>query len=243
MWDVGPSALGRAAITWLGGQCEVCRGWHVGPLCAACRQRFAASRSRCESCGLAVPGGVPRCGACLQEPPAFERCHCAVDYGFPWDRLLTRFKFGSTPELAGTLVDLLLQAAPCPPGQRPQVFVPVPLSALRLSERGYDQAWELARRLGRATGIPAKARALERRFDSRQQTQLTRRERQANLRGAFTVPVAMRARVAGSHVGLVDDVMTTGATAQEAAQALLAAGARQVDLWVVARTPAPDAGH
>ena len=242
MWDVGPSALGRAAVTWLGGQCEVCRGWHAGPLCAACRQRFAAPRSRCEACGLLVPEGVPRCGACLHEPPAFQRCHCALDYGFPWDRLLTRFKFGNAPELARPLVDLMLQAAPRRSGQRPEVFVPVPLSAQRLAERGYDQAWELARRLGRATAAPAAARALERRFDSRQQTQLTRRERQANLRGAFTVPAAMKASLVGRHVGLVDDVMTTGATAHEATQALLAAGARQVDVWVVARTPAPDAG-
>ena len=242
MWDVGPSALGRAAVTWLGGQCEVCLGWHAGALCSACRQRFAGTRPRCETCGLVLLAGVPRCGACLQDPPAFQRCHCAVDYGFPWDRLMTRFKFGATPELAGLLADLLLQAASGGCAESPQVFVPVPLSPQRLAERGYDQAWELARRLGRAAEVPAHVRALERRFDSRQQSRLSRRDRQANLRGAFAVPPAMKAQVSGRHVGLVDDVMTTGATAQEATSALLAAGARRVDLWVVARTPAPDAG-
>ena len=242
MWDSRPSAVGDAARTRLGGQCEVCLGWQAGGVCGHCHARFAAPRPRCSSCALPVPEGVPRCGACLHDPPPYERCICAVDYIFPWDRMVTRLKFGGTPELARILSTLLVQAARRQAGGRPELFVPVPLSRQRLAERGYDQAWELAHRLGSALQVRALPRALVRRFDSRQQSQLSRRERQANLRGAFTVPAAMRARVAGLHVGLVDDVMTTGATAHEAATALLAAGARRVDLWVAARTPAPESG-
>jgi ComF family protein len=119
--------------------------------------------------------------------------------------------------------------------------VPVPLSAARLAERGYDQAWELARALARGLDRPAWPRALERRFDARPQTRLSRRDRQANLRGAFGPGGLPPERLAGCHVALVDDVLTTGATAAEAARALLAAGAARVDLWVVARTPAPAA--
>jgi ComF family protein len=230
-----------AARAWLGGLCEVCRGWQAGGVCQACQARFAAHRPRCQTCALPVPDGVPRCGACLHDPPPFERCVCAVDYVFPWDRLVTRLKFAATPELAQVLSTLLVRAARQQAADTPELLVPAPLSAQRLADRGYDQAWELARRLGSALQVPALPRALVRRFDSRQQTSLSRRERQVNLRGAFTVPVAQRAHVAGRHVGLVDDVMTTGATAHEAASALLAAGARRVDLWVAARTPAPDA--
>jgi ComF family protein len=239
MFEQGRPALGDAIVGTLGGHCEVCHGWNPGRLCRPCRDRFAAPCHRCDRCALSLPAGVARCGTCLHDPPAFEHCVCAVDYGFPWDRLISRFKFEATPELATMLADLLLEAAKQQSDGLPQMLLPVPLSAQRLALRGYDQAWELTRRLGRQLAVPVQARALTRRFDSRPQARLTRRDRQANLRGAFVVPPAMKDRLSGRHVGLVDDVMTTGATAQEAALALLAAGARRVDLWVVARTAAP----
>lgn len=235
-----PAAPGGRLLALLGGCCEVCGSWTGGRLCAACRTRFAAAIPRCRCCGLALPAGVPRCGGCVHEPPAFERCHCAVDYGFPWDRVIGRFKYGAMPELAGVLADTLLRAAGLQQAEMPDLFAPVPLSPQRLAERGYDQAWVLARRLGRALQVPTQARVLQRRFDARHQAELSRRERLANLRGAFQVAPAARAHLAGRHVALVDDVLTTGATAQEAAAVLRAAGARRVDLWVVARTPEPD---
>lgn len=238
--DQEPAAPRGPVLAMLGGACEVCGSWTGGRLCTPCRVRFAAPIPRCQSCGLALPAGVPRCGGCVREPPAFLRCHCAVDYGFPWDRVIGRFKYGAAPELARVLVDALLRAARLQQAELPDLFTPVPLSAQRLAERGYDQAWELARRLGRALRVPAQARTLQRRFDARHQAELSRHERLANLRGAFHVPPPWRAPLAGRHVALVDDVLTTGATAQEAATALQAAGARRVDLWVVARTPEPD---
>jgi ComF family protein len=232
-----------AAARWLagalGGHCEVCHGWTDLGLCRPCRQRFAAPRPRCETCAIEVPAGVSRCGQCLADPPAFARTVCLADYAFPWNRLITRLKFQQTPELAPLLADVLLAAARQAEAPLAQAFVPVPLSDQRLAVRGYDQAWELARQLARATQRPAHARALQRRFDSQRQMQLDRQHRLRNLRGAFIVPPPMRPRVQGRHLALVDDVMTTGATAQEAAAVLLAAGAVRVDLWIVARTPAP----
>lgn len=230
---------GRSLAARLGGTCEVCRGWTSGRLCPPCRQYFAATRCRCERCALELPAGVSRCGQCLHQPPPFERCFCVAGYEFPWDRLITRFKFHQTPELAPLLVDCMLDAARQAQAPAPQAFVPVPLSDERLAARGYDQAWELARRLARAVAVPAHARALVRRFDTRQQTRLSRQDRMSNLQGAFMVSAAMRPRVQGLHLGLVDDVMTTGATAHEAASVLLAAGAARVDLWILARAPAP----
>lgn len=216
--------------------------WPSARLCVPCRRHFAAVRHRCRSCGLQVTEGVERCGPCVADPPPFELCVCSVDYGFPWDRLIARFKFDRSPELAALLVDGLLASAQRIGTPRPQLFVPVPLSDQRLAERGYDQAWELARRLGQALGVPAQARAVVRRFDTRHQAQLSRRERLGNLRGAFAVPARMQTWVQGRHIGVVDDVMTTGATVHEVAGALRKAGAARVDLWVVARTP-PDVDH
>jgi ComF family protein len=220
----------------LPGCCPVCQDWGDGQLCAPCVHRFAAVVPRCHRCALALPAGQALCGECLREPPPFAHCVCLADSAFPWDRLITRFKFHQSPELALLLADTLAAAARQQHAPLPQAFVPVPLSDLRLAERGYDQAWALARRLGHALGVPAEARLLQRRFDARHQVQLSRRERLANLRGAFAVPSAKLARVQGRHLALVDDVMTTGATAQEAARTLLQAGAARVDLWIVART-------
>lgn len=236
-----PPTLRLPVAGWQG-SCEVCRRWCQGSLCDDCRARFAAPRWRCVRCGLPLGAADTLCGSCLSEAPAFTRCVCAVDYNFPWDRLVARMKFDGQPELASPLAVLLARAAPPAADDRPGLFAAVPLSDERLAERGYDQAWELARRLGSQLGVPARPRVLRRRFDGRHQLGLSRRERLANLRGAFAVAEAERANVQGAFIGLVDDVMTTGATAGEAAAALLSAGARRVDLWVVARTPAPQAG-
>jgi predicted amidophosphoribosyltransferase len=113
----------------------------------------------------------------------------------------------------------------------------VPLARERLRERGYNQSWELARRLARSLALPARADALFRLRDTGHQLQLDRAARHANLRDAFVVSPRHAAWVRGAAVALVDDVLTTGATAHAATLALLAAGAADVRLWVVARTP------
>jgi ComF family protein len=113
------------------------------------------------------------------------------------------------------------------------------MSARRLTERGYNQAWELARRLAAALSLPASASLLLRPADAAQQIELGRTERLRNLRNAFMVDPARRATLRGRRVALVDDVMTTGATAHAAAEALLRAGAAAVDVWILARTPEP----
>ncbi|HNU11824.1 MAG TPA: ComF family protein [Rubrivivax sp.] len=223
----------------LPGCCEVCGGWTRAGLCAGCRERFCVPVARCARCAIVLPAALPCCTDCLREPPPFERCICVADYGFPWDRLISRFKYGSAPELAGPLAAALQAAADAAGMPPPQAFVALPLSARRTAERGYDQAWELASRLGRRSARPAHARALERQRDATPQARLPRAQRQRNLDGAFSVPAGAIASVRGCHLALVDDVLTTGATARAAATALLAAGAARVDVWVVARTPAP----
>jgi predicted amidophosphoribosyltransferase len=122
----------------------------------------------------------------------------------------------------------------------PTLLMPMPLSASRLRERGYNQAWELARRLARGLRLRADARLLLRVRDTPHQVDLPFGQRAANVRGAFAVEPLRRTELAGQDVALVDDVLTTGATAAEAARVLRAAGAARVRVWVVARTPRPD---
>lgn len=217
--------------------CIVCQDWGSATVCHRCRDRFAAPRPRCPRCALPTAQAAV-CGACLHQPPAYGHAVAAADYGFPWDRLIAAFKFQDQPEWAGVLAGLIDDAITRHPGlPGADCVLPVPLSAARLAERGYNQAWELARCLGTRRCLPAHADALLRLRDTPHQVGAGRAQRLHNLSAALWVPPAGAPRIAGRHVALVDDVLTTGATAQAAALALHAAGAASVQVWVVARTP------
>jgi ComF family protein len=198
--------------------------------------------ARCRRCGLKTPAGFDECGACLIDPPPFERTIVAVDYGYPWDGLVTRFKFRDALDLTNALAHRMLEAIASDRYAAPELLLPMPLSDSRLKERGYNQAWELARRLAKALHCRVDANLLLRVRHTPHQLALHPEQRAANVRGAFAVEPRRLADVRGRRVTLVDDVMTTGATAAEAARTLLRAGASEVHLWVVARTPRPDAG-
>ena len=230
----------RRAFAHLPSQCELCRRWADARLCAGCLTRFANPTARCDACGLRLGQPAPACGECLREPPPFERTVCAVDYQFPWDHLIRQFKFHGQVELAEPLAQRLVAAVQAQGDTSVRWVLPVPVSHQRLTERGYDQAWELARRVAAALRLPSRPGALMRTLDTQHQTELGRAARQKNLRAAFFVPGSLhRAALQGSRVALVDDVMTTGATVHEAAAALHRAGVAAVQVWVLARTPAP----
>lgn len=203
----------------------VCGRWPAAPLCAPCVDLFAG------------PPAPLRHAA----PAPLSSCLVAVDYAYPWDRVIGRFKFRQEPGLADILAGLVQRS----PGFAAMAdgcdwILPVPLSRSRLVERGYNQAWELIRALVRAhAGLGPKTLALglERREGRLDQHHLPRRERLQNLQGAFTVPAPARPALRGRRVLLVDDVTTTGATLHHAAQALLQAGATSVQAAVVAATP------
>lgn len=159
---------------------------------------------------------------------------CAADYAFPWDGLIRAFKFHGRVELAGTLAPCMADALG-PHARWPELVVPVPLATERLRERGYNQAWELARRIARHVGCKAQPHALNRPATGSHQVALDRTSRLRQMRGAFVAE--RRTAFEGRRVAIVDDVLTTGATAAEAARTLLHAGAAAVQVWVFARTP------
>ena len=173
-------------------------------------------------------------------PPPHTSALAAVDYDHPWDGLVTQFKFHGALDLAPTLADRLGHAFEHSGAERPSLLLPVPLSEARLRERGYNQAWELARRLGRRLHCETDAALLLRIKHTPHQLALEPERRAANVRGAFAVEPRRLAELRGRAVTLVDDVMTTGATLAELSRVLLQAGATQVAVWVVARTPRPD---
>jgi len=229
----------RACADVLPGQCAVCFSWSRGRICPPCLSRFATPAPRCERCALRVPEGVAICGACIKTPPPFDSALASVDYGHPWDQLIARFKFNSALDLSSAFAELMVQA--CRASRQPPLdfVLPVPLSAQRLRERGYNQAWELSRRVGRLLQVRADARLLLRVRDTPHQLAFPPARRAANVRGAFAVEPTRLPELRGKRVSVVDDVMTTAATANEIAAVLRQAGVAEVHFWVLARTPRP----
>jgi ComF family protein len=209
-------------------------------VCAACLSRFAAPQPRCSTCAAVVPPGIARCGQCLAEAPPFAHAVAAVDYSHPWDRLIAQLKFRDGLDLCAALATLLREAIVRSDAPPADLVLPVPLSRERLRERGFNQAWELARRTARALRVDARADVLLRVKDTPHQLSLPRERRAANVRGAFAADARRAALLHGRSVAVVDDVMTTGTTFAEIARVLQRAGAREVQAWAVARTPRPD---
>jgi ComF family protein len=209
-----------------GGACFLCRGAAAGVLCAACDADLPRlAPPRCPRCALGSPRGEP-CGRCLAEAPRYDATVAALAYEFPADALVHALKFRGELALAGVLGNLLLSLIS---PHEVDCVIPVPLSAARLRQRGYNQAAEIARSL---SPNRMELNLCVRERDTPPQMELPFGARQRNVRGAFRCTRALD----GESVAVVDDVMTTGATLDEIARTLKAAGARRVVNWVVART-------
>ena len=210
------------------------------PLCSACEAELPWLGGHCAICALPLPGTGLTCGACLKRPPAFARVEVPWCYDFPVDSLITRFKHQAQWPLGRLLGDLLshhLQHAFAEGLPRPDCLLPVPLGRRRLRSRGFNQSEMLARWLATDQQLPVHNDWLLRPREGAHQQELDAAARKRNLRQAFAL--SERASIKGLHLALVDDVLTTGATAEALARLLLSAGARRVDVYCLARTPKP----
>lgn len=202
-------------------------------VCSACEGDLPyASENRCPRCAIPLPQ-AEICGECQRDPPAFDSAQAVFDYAFPVDGLLSALKFGNRLELAPWLARMLVTRLDCE--RLPDLIVPMPLHAERMKERGFNQALEIARHVSNALAIPLAAKACARTRATAAQVGLKRDERRKNMRGAFECD----ASVAGRQIAIIDDVMTSGATARSLASAIQQAGATEIHLWLVARTSAP----
>ncbi|POA40459.1 ComF family protein [Pseudomonas sp. GW456-12-1-14-TSB6] len=209
------------------------------PICTACETDLPWLGDQCLTCALPLAAGLT-CGGCLQEPPAFEQVAVPWIYGFPVDTLITRFKHNAKWPLGHLLADVLgefLQHRFEEDLSRPDALLPVPLAPKRLRQRGFNQAAMLAQWLGKSLDLPCEEHCLLRVQDTDAQQALNAKARKRNLRNAFAL--SPDAQVKGRHLALVDDVLTTGATAQALARLLMDAGAARVDVYCLARTPKP----
>jgi ComF family protein len=225
--------LQRVLLPW---RCLLCgaAGADGADLCCDCAAELPRNRSSCARCALPLATPAALCGECQRHPPPWDAAWAPFRYGWPLDRLESRYKFGADLA-AGRVLSTLWRREPRSI-ELPQLLLPVPLHRLRLRQRGYNQTLELARPLARALGVPLRHDLLERVRRTDAQTELDAVSRRRNVRGAF----ALRAGVAlPTHVAILDDVMTTGATLAECARVLKRAGVPRVDVWALARAPSP----
>jgi ComF family protein len=233
-------------------QCTVCRAWGQHLVCIACVDRFTSSTKRCTTCAAPLAGNATRCGMCLQHGSVLDACYAAVDYDYPWDGLLAQLKFngatrasgvsGANPAIARAIANAmgghvaLVQAL-----HQATWMIPIPLSANRLRERGFNQALQIAKQLlasrAQKSTIQLRTDLLVRTRDTPAQVGLGRSERQRNMLHAFAVEPSLAAQVQGARIVLLDDVTTTTATLSAAAAAMRIAGATHVVGMVFARTP------
>lgn len=234
-----PTLLQR--LPWLRPRrhCQLCDETTDHPthaVCTACEAELPWLGAHCQICAVPLPAHGMICGACQNKPPSFSRVEAPWRYAFPVDNLITRFKHQAQWPYGRLLAELLaehLHHAFDEGLPRPQALLPVPLARKRQRRRGFNQAQMLADWLSTSLDLPVERDWLQRRVDTPAQQGLDAATRKRNLRQAFSLE--LQAKVAGAHLALVDDVLTTGATLTACAQALRAAGAKRVVAVTFAR--------
>ena len=241
-------AAWQALRQWLGAtvlpaQCALCGIGCPHVLCPPCRAQYLGQgrgqlRHRCRQCANPLDDVALLCGRCLRQRPAYDATITAFDYAAPVDQLLLQLKFGARLALAPLLAELLHVAIQQQPEwEAPQLLCPVPLGPARLAERGFNQALEIARPLARLLDVALQPRLALRVRETRAQSGVAPQERQANLAHAFAIAPEYAPLLQGCHVGIVDDVMSSGHTVNALAAACKSEGAARVSILVVARTP------
>ena len=216
-------------------RCILCgqAGFKGLDLCKACFDDLPRNHNCCYRCGqhFEIVINAPQlCGRCLKKTPSFDETHAPFLYEDSLRYLITQLKFNHHYKHARLLGTLLAQYI-AETTELPECIIPVPLHPKRYRQRGFNQSLEIARHVSRQLSIPLALSSCIRNRDTAHQTDLPAKQRLKNMRRAFTViePLAYR------HIAIVDDVMTTSATASALALALKNHGASRVDVWVCAR--------
>jgi len=241
MHAVVRSALRQAVDFALPPRCPACGVITPAPhnFCLDCWQSLTfLGEPCCSRCGLpfdfAAGGGEEvECGSCLAEPPRFDRLRAAVAYGEVARKVALKLKYSGRPGVAETLARFMARHVAAGKGEA--LLVPVPLHRWRIWKRGYNQSALIATALAKRTGLAVELDLLRRVKATPLLRGLNRRERALAVRGAFAVKDGGKAALAGRQILLVDDVFTSGATANACARALKRAGAARVDIVCWAR--------
>lgn len=205
-------------------------------VCSFCLKCLPSMPSCCPRCALPSEQPHVDCGRCLKRPPAWQRLISVTPYRAPLRKLLHRYKFSPQPQLAHTLARIFvlhwLDGYRRQYWHKPDLLMIIPAHPNRLWWRGFDHIAYIGEKIAHWLNITYSRNSLLRTRDTLTQITLKRQNRHSNLNGAF----ALTTSITGQKVALIDDVITTGATMQEAAQLLICAGAQSVQAWSVCRT-------
>lgn len=221
--------------------CLLCGSKHTHDLelmCAYCFEALPSLKAhpyRCHCCALPLISNANCCGQCLAYPPAFTRTLIPFLYEHPLDGLIHQFKYRRQLTSGKLLGELLLQCVR-QETTLPDLLVPTPIHWRRRWQRGFNQTELLAHQLSKTLEIPVSYACLQS-TPTHSQKGLSRTERLKNSRRRFMVNPKTRQQIQDAHIALIDDVVTTTATARTLSELLMAAGAKQVDIWALARTP------
>lgn len=223
---------------FLPGYCFLCRArsQRSRDLCVYCEHDLPYLGSHCLRCALPLPNSQHPliCGHCLRQSTVIDRTIALFRYDSPLPQWLYSIKFrhhmGYLTVLGELLASHLNQILS--PSEYPEMIIPMPLHPHRQQKRGFNQAMELAKFIGKIINIPVENHYCHRIRDTEQQSQLPFEERKRNLRSAFRVDT----RLCTKSVAIVDDVVTTGATVRSLAKALRTQGVSQISVWCAART-------
>ncbi len=202
--------------------------------CPACVDSLPYMQSHCPGCGESRPDQIGEnllCGQCQQTPRPFASVRALFHYQRPVATYIQQLKYRRRLDLARTL-GLLMAKHLKSTDKTVDLIMPIPLHRSRLVGRGYNQALELARPIAKKLALPLDYKSLVRTRKTKSQTKLSIDARRKNIRHAFAV---LGNKVAGKKIALIDDVFTTGLTAEAATHALRKSGATSVECWVLAR--------
>lgn len=223
---------------------SITQHWHLPAVCLLCKHPFRGTHAICELChSLLQPiqqacsicrlalndAHAGKCGYCIKKKPLFDQVFSAYPFEEPLRTLLHHFKYQNGLYLSSLIVKLMLDALP--PHYRPTDLIPVPLHPKRLRQRGFNQAAELAKCLANQLSSSVHLQLCSKQVHTPTQVELNEIKRRQNLHHAFRVHSKPP-----KHVTLIDDLLTTGSTANELARVLKQQGTEQVDVWCLART-------
>jgi ComF family protein len=213
--------------------CSLCSCLHQtkAPICSACEALFIPLGAACLHCATPLPDiSYTRCGHCIKQPPALDTVFTPYRFEEPLRTLLHLFKYHEQLHIALFLAKKMQQALP-PITPQTTCLIPIPIHPKRMRTRGFNQAALLAQHLAKQLKTPYLSNHIKKIKNTTAQAELDARTRHTNLRGSFSIkPIPY------THVILVDDLITTGSTANELARQLKNQGVHEVSLWCVAKT-------
>lgn len=226
----------RQALDWLlprkclRCECKLSNQFH--PCCDDCYLSLPFHTNYCQQCGQAFNANEDICGKCLASPPKYDSCFCAFEYKSPISDQICAFKYNERPELAKSIAQLMCRELDECSIELPEALIPVPLHISRLRSRGFNQSKLLAVEIGKQLEIPVLTDVVVKSRATKAQAEQSLKQRQSNLKGSF----ALKKRTPFKSLAIVDDVVTTGSTANEIAKILKKNGVDCVSIWGVAHT-------